>query len=92
MSLRDDIRVAAEREGITASTKERRLYGLYGESWWDHEPMRNPDAIRAERERQEAARAKHARDLDEADRLMALLNAGGTIPDTYATPRREAAE
>ena len=92
MSLLDDIRTEREREGITASTRERRLVGLYGESWWDHEPMRSPAAIKMERERQEAARAKHRRDLDEADRLMAILSAGGTIPNEYATPHREAAE
>lgn len=71
MSLLDDIRTERERDGITSSTKGKRLIGLYGETYWDHEPLRHPEAIKAHRAAQQAALEKHRRDLDEADRLMA---------------------
>jgi hypothetical protein len=40
----------------------------------------------------EALRAQEAAAHDEADRLAAIMQAGGTIPNEYETERREAAE
>ena len=92
MSLLDDARASREREGITEGEWLHRDRGLYAAGRWSFEPLRHPAAINAAREAQAAARAKHRHDLDEADRLRAILDAGGTIPNEYATPHREAAE
>lgn len=92
MSLLDDIRTEREREGITEGEWLHRDRGLYAAGRWTFEPLRHPEAIREARAKQQAALEKHRRDLDEADRLRAILDAGGTIPNEYATPHREAAE
>lgn len=72
----------------------RGLRQFEGAEWAERERDRRAFVIpsRTDPMGSDEMRAREAAARDEADRLRAILDAGGTIPNEYATPTREAAE